>query len=380
MNFETVARGYANLWAQAKVKPEWRDRIEKAIDRFMRDRARYDLIEKLTTVPWWWVACVHERESGGNFKTHLHNGDPLSARTVGEPANRPARGEPPFTWEQSAVDALQLKGVDKIPVGGWSIPRALWEWERYNGLGYFGKGNSPYIWSGTNLYVRGKYVADHQYDETAVDKQIGVASVLKVLVEKGIVTFGAPTPTTGGNSVSDLKAFIGPLGGLIPNVVTVLAGPLAGFAVKAIAEAIPGDVPDDVAVVTTKLKEQPFSKVLEILQIVNTMLAPLAQQTPTTNQPAVVEPTPVVVVNQPTPAPVITTSPIDKVLGGETLKGYKTLIMTGLGLLVWILSSLHLFPTVLTPEVVNMLLGITGAGAWLGFVAKQDRGAPAKAG
>ncbi len=51
--------------------------------------------------------------------------------------------------------------------------------ERYNGLGYYHKGlPSPYVWSGTDQYVKGKYVADGVFDPNAVDSQLGCAGLL----------------------------------------------------------------------------------------------------------------------------------------------------------------------------------------------------------
>jgi len=58
----------------------------------------------------------------------------------------------------------------------WSIGGILTLLEQYNGLGYASRGcASPYIWSGTDQYVAGKYVADHVFDPSTVDRQIGAA-------------------------------------------------------------------------------------------------------------------------------------------------------------------------------------------------------------
>jgi lysozyme family protein len=69
-----------------------------------------------------------------NFNRHLHNGDPLTARTVQVPAGRPKTGEPPFTWEESATDALMLEKLDQWE--DWSVPGTLYKLEQYNGWGY----------------------------------------------------------------------------------------------------------------------------------------------------------------------------------------------------------------------------------------------------
>ena len=139
----------------------------------------YAEVEKRTGVPDVVIAAIHGLESGGDFNTHLHNGDPLTERTTHVPRGRPKDGEPPFNWVDSACDALTTRWVD------WSIPGMLYFLERYNGWGYRQHGiNSPYIWSGTNQYTKGKYVSDGHFDSRAVSKQVGAARVLEELVDR----------------------------------------------------------------------------------------------------------------------------------------------------------------------------------------------------
>lgn len=97
------------------------------------------------------------------------------------PAGRPLAGKPPFTWEESAADAVRMKGFDKVE--DWSVPRALWLLEKYNGLGYrlYHGMASPYLWAGTNHYSRGKYVGDGKFSAVAVSKQAGAAGILQQL-------------------------------------------------------------------------------------------------------------------------------------------------------------------------------------------------------
>lgn len=172
--------GYRNLWGQmtvhAAIKPS-ADKVAKAIQA---DRSRYEVVEARTGVPWFWIAAVHDRESGRNFKGVLHNGEAIIG--TGRVTTLVPKGRGPFaTWEEAAVDALKHMGLDKID--DWPLERCLYEWERYNGWGYFGKINSPYVWAGSNLYTKGKYVADGKYDPNHVDRQLGTATVLKQLIE-----------------------------------------------------------------------------------------------------------------------------------------------------------------------------------------------------
>jgi lysozyme family protein len=150
-------------------------------------------------MPYWFVGVIHQMEAGGKFTTHIHNGDPLTARTVNVPKNRPVNGNPPFTWEFSAIDALFYQSIEnevwKRLKNDWSIDAILQKLEAWNGLGYKKKGvSNPYLWSYTNYYTSGKYVRDGVYDPNAISKQPGVAAIIKTLLE---VTPDAITQTTG---------------------------------------------------------------------------------------------------------------------------------------------------------------------------------------
>lgn len=65
----------------------------------------------------------------------------------------------------------------------WSAGGALTLLEQYNGLGYANRGlSSPYIWAGTDQYVKGKFVADGVFDPNEVDHQLGCAAILKAMM------------------------------------------------------------------------------------------------------------------------------------------------------------------------------------------------------
>ncbi len=139
-------------------------------------------------IPWYFIACVHYLECGFSFNKHLHNGDPLTALTRQVPAGRPkVNHPPPFTFEESAIDALKLMGFDKVT--SWKLPFILRKLEAYNGFGYFKfhSMNSPYLWSYSNQYTKGKYVADGKFDSEAVSAQCGSAVILKRMEDRGLI-------------------------------------------------------------------------------------------------------------------------------------------------------------------------------------------------
>jgi lysozyme family protein len=152
---------------------------QKIVNIVLANKARYEKVAAATGVPWQAIAIIHAMECSCNFKLHLHNGDPLTARTTRVPKGRPKTGTPPFTWEESAIDALADRATKDL-----TIPRLLYMLESYNGWGYRNKGiNSPYLWSGTQHYTKGKYVRDGAggFDPNFVSKQPGAVLLLKLL-------------------------------------------------------------------------------------------------------------------------------------------------------------------------------------------------------
>ncbi len=128
-------------------------------------------------------------EASLSFSRHLRNGDPLTGRTVNVPGGRPVDGHPPFSWEHSAADALRFQRMANL--SDWSLPATLYRLEGYNGYGYHlvkPPVNSPYLWSFSNHYTRGKFIRDHVFDRKAISLQCGAAVVLHHMVQAGIVT------------------------------------------------------------------------------------------------------------------------------------------------------------------------------------------------
>src|SRR5687767_12868602 len=80
------------------------------------------------------------------------------------------RGRGPFkSWEAGAYDALvTLKKLNKVI--DWRLEKILYHSERYNGWGYHFRGlPSPYIWGGSTIQRRGKFVADCKFSSTTWD-------------------------------------------------------------------------------------------------------------------------------------------------------------------------------------------------------------------
>src|SRR5260221_8320251 len=152
---EQTELGYHRMWDRAQIAAAKLDGARKTARAIIANRASYAAVEEATGVPWFMIGPIHARESDMDFKTHLHNGDSLKARTHHVPASRPKRGNPPFQWDESAIDALTMAPHELQKVKAWSVERILYETEKYNGWGYLKRGNSPYLWSWTSEYHGG---------------------------------------------------------------------------------------------------------------------------------------------------------------------------------------------------------------------------------
>lgn len=216
---------YCDLYQALEIEPDRFAEVDGSIDAMVDNRSIYERVGREVNAPWYFVAAVHCLEASLDFNRHLHNGDPLTDRTRQVPAGRPVHGEPPFTWEESAVDALQLRRIDAVRE--WTLERVLYELEGYNGWGYrkfHPHVKSPYLWSYSNHYRSGKYVADGTWSDTAVSRQCGAAVLVKRLEQRGEIPVfsdrGAPrvTPLRFANHkverADDLQRFLNTFPGI----------------------------------------------------------------------------------------------------------------------------------------------------------------------
>jgi lysozyme family protein len=185
LRYEALAYEYVAWFAAARIRSEHQDSIDWHLAQMRQARPRYSAVGKHMGVPWYFIAAIHGLEASFNFRAHLHNGDfPLTRRTRQVPAGRPLVWLPPSDWEASAADALRLLGF--AGQTDWSLPRTLYRLEAYNGFGYRrARRPSPYLWSFSTLYDRGKFVADGRYDPRARSQQCGAAVMLKLLALAG---------------------------------------------------------------------------------------------------------------------------------------------------------------------------------------------------
>lgn len=181
---------YDELFNTCEVRIERAATVESIVKKLITNRNRYESASEASGVPWHVIAVIHAMEASLDFSKHLHNGDPLTARTVQVPKGRPKTGNPPFQWEESAADALALRRLDESVE--WSLAGTLYQLEGYNGWGYrlyHPEVHSPYLWSFSSQYTSGKYIFDGTWSNTAVSKQVGAAVLLRRMAERRDIEF-----------------------------------------------------------------------------------------------------------------------------------------------------------------------------------------------
>jgi len=173
MNFEQLQPEYHAALAEGKMQKL--PAALAAAHRLLESRERFLSLQKACGVPALWVMPVFERENP-SFESYLGNGDPLSHRTTHVP-----RGRGPFaTWEEGAADALALDHITEPE--DWTWEWACYKWELWNGFGPRNHGRpSGYLWSGTDQYHGGKYVADGVWSPRTWDTQLGTVILAKAI-------------------------------------------------------------------------------------------------------------------------------------------------------------------------------------------------------
>jgi lysozyme family protein len=185
---DELRQEYKALFSSCTITPSHASEVDKTVADICENKDRYQKVGSALGIPWYFIGAIHCMEASLSFQKHLHNGDPLTARTVQVPKGRPLTGAPPFTWEESAIDALKLRGLDNVT--DWSLPGLLYQLEGYNGFGYRGVQptvNSPYLWSFSSHHTSGKFVADGKYDPDAISKQCGAAVIIWAMVRNNLI-------------------------------------------------------------------------------------------------------------------------------------------------------------------------------------------------
>jgi len=196
MNIPVLIKINQIRWQEMKIRADRMAQLDSTAHRISGSKDRYVAVEqRLTKIgfycPWWFIAICSEREYGGppHWDRQLSQGDPLNRVSWHDPAGRGPflyHDDPSMkdAWERACLDAL----IDCAPHAAkwqdWSSGGTATIFEEYNGLGYAAMGvPSAYVWSGSDQYISGKYIADHVYRSGVVDVQEGCMPILSRMME-----------------------------------------------------------------------------------------------------------------------------------------------------------------------------------------------------
>jgi hypothetical protein len=261
-------------------------------------------------------------------------------------------GRGPFrTFEEGALDALRLKGYQNIR--DWSVARCLYEAERFNGFGYVSRGiNSPYLWSYTDLYTRGKYVSDGVWSVRAVSSQCGVVPIMKAM--------GIELETKVLN-MTDLKETVSHFVHIAPVLVTALESDKPDIAVRVLSEVLKTDKGD----VATKLTALSLLEVVPIIRAAEDLIKSIVRPTVPVIPRAEPEPDDWSTLGDPPPAAPSPVNWLDRIIPA----GYKT----PLGIALYVAGSIAGLLNLLPPDIATSVTVAGGGLIGVGIKAAIDR-------
>jgi lysozyme family protein len=188
---DKIKADYRNLYNGCSIKSKYKSAVQADMERLLKNKPRYDIVEGKTNVRWYVIGVIHNLEASFSFSAHLHNGDDISKKTHTVPKGLPKDWEPPKSsndWEASAVDALAHDGFSANK--DWTLEHTLYLIEGYNGWGprQAHKMNTPYLWSFSDSYKSGKYDFDGHWNPALVSDQCGAAVLVKALQDAGHIS------------------------------------------------------------------------------------------------------------------------------------------------------------------------------------------------
>jgi lysozyme family protein len=298
--FARMAHGYAVLWGELVPEPVHMPELRTLCAGMLSHKPVYQEIAQAVWGAarlWHIVALLDAMEHApalGLANSHLHNGDSLHGYTHNDPAGRPHVGHgPPFGFTESAIDSLRYEALDKIT--DWTVERIAYQFEKYNGPGYLDKPiQNPYLASYSNMYAKGKWVADHEYDANAVSKQPGALTILKVLItldpsidlsgdattqEKPVTTTATATTTTASSISIDFATIEGLIEKGLP-ILQMFYPPIGPF-IQPIEQGLKIAVQVKAAIDANNLAAIPFADILGLLKSLD-----LAAPSPVVPKPA----------------------------------------------------------------------------------------------
>lgn len=141
------------------------ERAQIQAKRVYLNQPVYERVTKDTKIDARIVGALHAMEADCDLRRRLEDGTELN------------NGE---DWVEEAIKTINFD-IKKFKFPPSNLTEYLLFIEAHNGRGYRGKIFSPYLFSGTQFYTKGKYDRDGHYDPELVSKQVGAIPILKML-------------------------------------------------------------------------------------------------------------------------------------------------------------------------------------------------------
>ena len=166
----------SGLFEKIKINDALKNRLDDAAETMNKHRPRYESISAAVGIPWYVIGVLHLIECNFDFDRALVSN--LQAHREEESLS---------LFEQTAAEALRTLGF--LDWSDYSVEGTLYRLEMHGGFEYrwyHPEVKSPFLWAGTNQYTKGRYI-DGKFDANAVVEQIGAATILFVMQEKGFL-------------------------------------------------------------------------------------------------------------------------------------------------------------------------------------------------
>ena len=191
---ETPRARLARLYAECVVRSDCVGEIDRLyVARIPENREDYREVGAELGIPWWFVGIIHALESSFDFGCHLHNGDPRSPDAPSRcPRGGPRRESRPSLGMRAPSTRSAVRASRAAATGRSGRPSIDSDGTTASATAVADFHRSPYVWSFSGHYEKGKYVADGRFDPKAVSRQCGGATLVRRLEDRGLIDTGRP--------------------------------------------------------------------------------------------------------------------------------------------------------------------------------------------
>lgn len=178
--FSLLKPEYTGLLSAMVVREECRHLVDQVAVKLVGYKTRYQPVTDAIGVPILFIGPSFEREGSSNFNLNPAQGWPLHSTSKIIPHNGPFPN-----WFSAAIAAYKIDGLDKVGASNWTWEMICYYGEKLNGFGPrdVHHMHTSYLWGGTNIQTRGKYVRDGVFDPNEMDEQLGMMPVARRMLE-----------------------------------------------------------------------------------------------------------------------------------------------------------------------------------------------------